>query len=170
MIWQTHEWKKIKLMYCTVSLRARSLAVFFFLLFNTRPQWLKGLVNLTCVNQRMMTTMIKRNLIFRPEPTCLLLVSAEPPRSLGNVRGGQGEGGGCCLLSRGWITDRLKTPSGAVSDAEPTRGSLGRMDEGTELSLTIAHIVRRLRGSHLHSQIERQAKVSPFRPGLLACG
>uniref|UniRef100_A0A3Q3X3U1 Rab-GAP TBC domain-containing protein n=1 Tax=Mola mola TaxID=94237 RepID=A0A3Q3X3U1_MOLML len=40
------------------------------------------------------------------------------------------------------------------------------MDEGTELSLTIAHIVRRLRGSHLHSQIERQAKVSPFRPGL----
>lgn len=39
------------------------------------------------------------------------------------------------------------------------------MDEGTELSLTIAQIVQRLKGSHLHSQIERQAKVSR-----LACG
>lgn len=107
--------------------------------------------------------MTKRNLMFGPEPTCLRLVSAEPPRLLGNVGGGQGEGGR--------ITDRPKTPSGAVSDAEPTReptrGSLGRMDEDTELSLTIAHIVRRLRGSHLHSQIERQAKVSPA--GRLGC-
>uniref|UniRef100_A0A8C6UK68 TBC1 domain family, member 19 n=1 Tax=Neogobius melanostomus TaxID=47308 RepID=A0A8C6UK68_9GOBI len=34
------------------------------------------------------------------------------------------------------------------------------MNEGTELSLTIAQIVQRLKGSHLHSQIERQAKVS----------
>ncbi|XP_067117543.1 TBC1 domain family member 19 [Osmerus mordax] len=32
------------------------------------------------------------------------------------------------------------------------------MDEGTELSLTIAQIVQRLKGTHLHSQIERQAK------------
>ncbi|PWA28798.1 hypothetical protein CCH79_00012920 [Gambusia affinis] len=32
------------------------------------------------------------------------------------------------------------------------------MDEGTELSLSIAQIVQRLKGSHLHSQIERQAK------------
>uniref|UniRef100_A0A669CXT3 TBC1 domain family, member 19 n=1 Tax=Oreochromis niloticus TaxID=8128 RepID=A0A669CXT3_ORENI len=31
---------------------------------------------------------------------------------------------------------------------------------GIELSLTIAQIIQRLRGSHLHSQIERQAKVS----------
>uniref|UniRef100_A0A8C6UIH2 TBC1 domain family, member 19 n=1 Tax=Neogobius melanostomus TaxID=47308 RepID=A0A8C6UIH2_9GOBI len=30
------------------------------------------------------------------------------------------------------------------------------MNEGTELSLTIAQIVQRLKGSHLHSQIERQ--------------
>uniref|UniRef100_A0A6Q2YT79 Rab-GAP TBC domain-containing protein n=1 Tax=Esox lucius TaxID=8010 RepID=A0A6Q2YT79_ESOLU len=34
------------------------------------------------------------------------------------------------------------------------------MDEGTELSLTIAQIVQRLKGTNLHSQIERQAKVS----------
>lgn len=35
-----------------------------------------------------------------------------------------------------------------------------RMEEGSDLSLTIAQIVQRLKGSHLHSQIERQAKVS----------
>uniref|UniRef100_A0A8D0DBA0 TBC1 domain family, member 19 n=1 Tax=Sander lucioperca TaxID=283035 RepID=A0A8D0DBA0_SANLU len=33
------------------------------------------------------------------------------------------------------------------------------MEEGSELSLTIAQIVQRLKGSHLHSQIERQAKL-----------
>lgn len=34
------------------------------------------------------------------------------------------------------------------------------MDEETELSFTIAQIVHRLKGTHLHSQLERQAKVS----------
>ncbi|MGH0129456.1 UNVERIFIED_CONTAM: hypothetical protein FKN15_018507 [Acipenser sinensis] len=34
------------------------------------------------------------------------------------------------------------------------------MDEGTELSVTIAQIVQKLKGSNLHSQLERQAKVS----------
>uniref|UniRef100_A0A3Q2QT79 TBC1 domain family, member 19 n=1 Tax=Fundulus heteroclitus TaxID=8078 RepID=A0A3Q2QT79_FUNHE len=38
------------------------------------------------------------------------------------------------------------------------------MDEGTELSLSIAQIVQRLKGSHLHSQIERQAKDCLHRP------
>ncbi|XP_078147873.1 TBC1 domain family member 19 isoform X2 [Centroberyx gerrardi] len=38
------------------------------------------------------------------------------------------------------------------------------MDEGTELSLTIAQIVQRLKGSHLHSQIERQAKECLHQP------
>uniref|UniRef100_A0A3Q0SJW4 TBC1 domain family, member 19 n=1 Tax=Amphilophus citrinellus TaxID=61819 RepID=A0A3Q0SJW4_AMPCI len=40
------------------------------------------------------------------------------------------------------------------------------MDEGTELSLTIAQIVQRLRGSHLHSQIERQAKECLHQPDI----
>uniref|UniRef100_M4A662 TBC1 domain family, member 19 n=1 Tax=Xiphophorus maculatus TaxID=8083 RepID=M4A662_XIPMA len=39
-----------------------------------------------------------------------------------------------------------------------------RMDEGTVLSLSIAQIVQRLKGSHLHSQIERQAKDCLHRP------
>ncbi|RXN00997.1 TBC1 domain family member 19 [Acipenser ruthenus] len=34
------------------------------------------------------------------------------------------------------------------------------MDEGTELSVTIAQIVQKLKGSNLHSQLERQAKGS----------
>uniref|UniRef100_A0A3B4TNY9 TBC1 domain family, member 19 n=1 Tax=Seriola dumerili TaxID=41447 RepID=A0A3B4TNY9_SERDU len=38
------------------------------------------------------------------------------------------------------------------------------MDEGTELSLTIAQIVQRLKGSHLHSQIESQAKECLHQP------
>uniref|UniRef100_A0A3Q1EK37 TBC1 domain family, member 19 n=1 Tax=Acanthochromis polyacanthus TaxID=80966 RepID=A0A3Q1EK37_9TELE len=38
------------------------------------------------------------------------------------------------------------------------------MINGTELSLTIAHIVQRLKGSHLHSQIERQAKECLHQP------
>ncbi|KAM6959659.1 TBC1 domain family member 19 isoform 1-T1 [Tautogolabrus adspersus] len=38
------------------------------------------------------------------------------------------------------------------------------MEGGTELSLTIAHIVQRLKGSHLHSQIERQAKDCLHQP------
>ncbi|KAK1889610.1 TBC1 domain family member 19 [Dissostichus eleginoides] len=38
------------------------------------------------------------------------------------------------------------------------------MDEGSELSLTIAQIVQRLKGSHLHSQIERQAKECLHQP------
>lgn len=38
------------------------------------------------------------------------------------------------------------------------------MDEGIELSLTIAQIIQRLRGSHLHSQIERQAKECLHQP------
>ncbi|CAG5929178.1 unnamed protein product [Menidia menidia] len=38
------------------------------------------------------------------------------------------------------------------------------MEEGTELSGTIARVVQRLRGSHLHSQIERQAKDCLHRP------
>uniref|UniRef100_A0A3Q1GZH5 Rab-GAP TBC domain-containing protein n=1 Tax=Anabas testudineus TaxID=64144 RepID=A0A3Q1GZH5_ANATE len=40
------------------------------------------------------------------------------------------------------------------------------MDEGTELSLTIAQIVQRLKGSHLHSQIERQAKECLHQPDI----
>uniref|UniRef100_A0A3Q3GUQ1 TBC1 domain family, member 19 n=1 Tax=Labrus bergylta TaxID=56723 RepID=A0A3Q3GUQ1_9LABR len=44
------------------------------------------------------------------------------------------------------------------------------MDGGTELSLTIAHIVQRLKGSHLHSQIERQAKVSKGFQSLKSVG
>uniref|UniRef100_A0A4W5NVC0 TBC1 domain family, member 19 n=1 Tax=Hucho hucho TaxID=62062 RepID=A0A4W5NVC0_9TELE len=38
------------------------------------------------------------------------------------------------------------------------------MDEGTELSLTIAQIVQRLKATNLHSQIERQAKECLHRP------
>ncbi|KAF1380656.1 hypothetical protein PFLUV_G00166150 [Perca fluviatilis] len=38
------------------------------------------------------------------------------------------------------------------------------MEEGSELSLTIAQIVQRLKGSHLHSQIERQAKECLHQP------
>uniref|UniRef100_A0A3B3ZYQ5 Rab-GAP TBC domain-containing protein n=1 Tax=Periophthalmus magnuspinnatus TaxID=409849 RepID=A0A3B3ZYQ5_9GOBI len=38
------------------------------------------------------------------------------------------------------------------------------MNESTELSLTIAQIVQRLKGSHLHSQIERQAKECLHQP------
>uniref|UniRef100_A0A4W6CTC9 TBC1 domain family, member 19 n=1 Tax=Lates calcarifer TaxID=8187 RepID=A0A4W6CTC9_LATCA len=40
------------------------------------------------------------------------------------------------------------------------------MDESTELSLTIAQIVQRLKGSHLHSQIERQAKECLHQPDI----
>lgn len=40
------------------------------------------------------------------------------------------------------------------------------MNEGTELSLTIAQIVQRLKGSHLHSQIERQAKECLHQPDI----
>lgn len=35
-----------------------------------------------------------------------------------------------------------------------------KMDGGTEISVTIAQVVQRLRGTHLHSQLEKQAKVS----------
>ncbi|KAM6909057.1 LOW QUALITY PROTEIN: TBC1 domain family member 19 [Xenentodon cancila] len=38
------------------------------------------------------------------------------------------------------------------------------MDDGAELSVSIAQIVQRLRGSHLHSQIERHAKDCLHRP------
>ncbi|KAM8899344.1 TBC1 domain family member 19 isoform 2-T2 [Spinachia spinachia] len=38
------------------------------------------------------------------------------------------------------------------------------MDEGSELSLSVAHIVRRLKGTHLHSQIERRAKECLHQP------
>ncbi|KAF0029156.1 hypothetical protein F2P81_018261 [Scophthalmus maximus] len=38
------------------------------------------------------------------------------------------------------------------------------MDEGSELSLSVAHVVQRLKGSHLHSQIERQAKECLHQP------
>ncbi|MCJ8731497.1 hypothetical protein PDJAM_G00200180 [Pangasius djambal] len=38
------------------------------------------------------------------------------------------------------------------------------MDEGTEISLTIAQVVQRLRGTHLHSQLEKQAKECLHRP------
>ncbi|CAG04575.1 unnamed protein product [Tetraodon nigroviridis] len=38
------------------------------------------------------------------------------------------------------------------------------MEGCPEVSLTVAHIVRRLRGSHLHSQIERQAKDCLHQP------
>lgn len=34
------------------------------------------------------------------------------------------------------------------------------MDGETELSFTMAQMVQRLKGTHLHSQLERQAKVS----------
>ncbi|KAM9717295.1 TBC1 domain family member 19 isoform 2-T2 [Menidia menidia] len=40
------------------------------------------------------------------------------------------------------------------------------MEEGSELSGTIARVVQRLRGSHLHSQIERQAKDCLHRPDI----
>ncbi|TNN27180.1 hypothetical protein EYF80_062677 [Liparis tanakae] len=40
---------------------------------------------------------------------------------------------------------------------------LRRMDDGSELPPSIALIARRLRGSHLHAQIERRAKVSAAR-------
>lgn len=35
------------------------------------------------------------------------------------------------------------------------------LDQDSGLSLAIAHIVQRLKGSSLHSQLERQARVSP---------
>ncbi|XP_030636679.1 TBC1 domain family member 19 [Chanos chanos] len=38
------------------------------------------------------------------------------------------------------------------------------IDEGTELSVTIAQIVQRLKGTHLHSQLEREAKECLHRP------
>uniref|UniRef100_A0AAQ4RDY6 TBC1 domain family, member 19 n=1 Tax=Gasterosteus aculeatus aculeatus TaxID=481459 RepID=A0AAQ4RDY6_GASAC len=38
------------------------------------------------------------------------------------------------------------------------------MDDGSELSLSVAHIVRRLKGSHLHAQIERRAKECLHQP------
>uniref|UniRef100_A0A8C7YWU1 TBC1 domain family, member 19 n=1 Tax=Oryzias sinensis TaxID=183150 RepID=A0A8C7YWU1_9TELE len=38
------------------------------------------------------------------------------------------------------------------------------MEDGTDLSPSIAQIVQRLRGSHLHSQLERQAKDCLHRP------
>uniref|UniRef100_A0A3B3C1W9 TBC1 domain family, member 19 n=1 Tax=Oryzias melastigma TaxID=30732 RepID=A0A3B3C1W9_ORYME len=38
------------------------------------------------------------------------------------------------------------------------------MEDGTDVSLSIAQIVQRLRGSHLHSQLERQAKDCLHRP------
>uniref|UniRef100_A0A3Q3IHR1 Rab-GAP TBC domain-containing protein n=1 Tax=Monopterus albus TaxID=43700 RepID=A0A3Q3IHR1_MONAL len=38
------------------------------------------------------------------------------------------------------------------------------MDEDTELSLTIAQIIQRLKGSHLHSQLERHAKECLHQP------
>ncbi|KAG5260750.1 hypothetical protein AALO_G00296050 [Alosa alosa] len=40
------------------------------------------------------------------------------------------------------------------------------MDEETELSFTIAQIVQRLKGTHLHSQLERQAKECLHRPDI----
>ncbi|XP_026859614.1 TBC1 domain family member 19 isoform X1 [Electrophorus electricus] len=38
------------------------------------------------------------------------------------------------------------------------------MNEGSELSVTIAQIVQRLKGTHLHSQLEKQAKECLHRP------
>lgn len=38
------------------------------------------------------------------------------------------------------------------------------LDPDRGLSLTIARVVQRLQGSSLHSQLERQARVSPDRP------
>ncbi|KAM9501058.1 TBC1 domain family member 19 [Clarias gariepinus] len=38
------------------------------------------------------------------------------------------------------------------------------MDDGTEISVTIAQVVQRLRGTHLHSQLEKQAKECLQRP------
>ncbi|XP_066576084.1 TBC1 domain family member 19 isoform X2 [Amia ocellicauda] len=40
------------------------------------------------------------------------------------------------------------------------------MDEGTELSMTIAQVVQKLKGSHLHSQLEKQAKECLHRPDI----
>ncbi|XP_036967614.1 TBC1 domain family member 19 [Acanthopagrus latus] len=57
-----------------------------------------------------------------------------------------------------------KTSNRAVPDAKLNAKLTRRMDEGTELSLTIAQIVQRLKGSHLHSQIERQAKECLHQP------
>lgn len=43
------------------------------------------------------------------------------------------------------------------------------LEQDGGLSLTIARIVQRLKGSSLHSQLERQARVSPApRPGSLS--
>ncbi|XP_026990312.1 TBC1 domain family member 19 isoform X2 [Tachysurus fulvidraco] len=39
-----------------------------------------------------------------------------------------------------------------------------KMDGGTEISVTIAQVVQRLRGTHLHSQLEKQAKECLHRP------
>lgn len=47
------------------------------------------------------------------------------------------------------------------------------MGDDANLSVTIAHIVQRLKGTYLHSQIERHAKVSGFASPYnlwLACG
>ncbi|XP_077444251.1 TBC1 domain family member 19 [Stigmatopora argus] len=38
------------------------------------------------------------------------------------------------------------------------------MDEGAEMSLTIAQLVRRLKGSHLHAQMEREARECLHQP------
>ena len=46
------------------------------------------------------------------------------------------------------------------SAAEMIDGSTER-----ELSATVAQLVQRLKGSHLHAQLERRAKVSRLRRG-----
>ncbi|XP_018559921.1 LOW QUALITY PROTEIN: TBC1 domain family member 19 [Lates calcarifer] len=60
----------------------------------------------------------------------------------------------CCKLNR------------VVFGRKTERALTKRMDESTELSLTIAQIVQRLKGSHLHSQIERQAKECLHQPDI----
>lgn len=78
--------------------------------------------------------------------SCFHCTPADPPQLLSNLCRGR------LLHRRGLLT--------VLSVYFYTSCFRRRMDEGTELSLTIAQIVRRLKGSHLHSQIEKQAKVS----------
>lgn len=49
-------------------------------------------------------------------------------------------------------------PSFSFSNA--TRLGRGNMNEDAELSQIIAQLVRRLKGTHLHAQMEREARVS----------
>lgn len=59
-----------------------------------------------------------------------------------------------CRVTRGAAAKAARPRGAAMLDPDPDRG----------LSLTIARVVQRLQGSSLHSQLERQARVSPDLP------